>query len=1045
MANIKNFGLSGISADVQFGKAGGRVVYDAGNSVFKVTQADGSTLDNIRVATTPAHANDAASKAYVDSKSGSDSAAVQAELDATQAGAGLGTDGGYTANGSANYIAAAVSLKDADNKLDAALKVEETARINGDADLQGQLDDEVARAIAAENAIAADLADEVTRATNAENAIAADLSDEVTRATNAENAIAADLADEVTRAMAAELVLTNDLADEVTRATNAENALDGRLDIIEGAANVEGSIAKAEADAKAYTDAREVAITSAYEAYADQAEADAKAYADSIANAQNQLAELTDVALTSTANGDFLVYDATAAKWKNVDVDTSDIEEGSNLYYTDARARAAISVTDNGGDGSLSYNSSTGVISYTGPSAAEVRAHLSAGTGVSYSNGQFSIGQAVGTTDNVTFANGTFTGDLSVTGNVSIGGSITVAQSASVAANFAGNVMTLSGDLTVEGNTSLNELVTVTSATTKALGNVDKNVFEVVDTAGAGLFEVAENGDVTIGGVLTVNGTGTSTFAGDVSINGAITVAGDATFLANVSGNSMAMTGDLVVTGDTTLSQTVTIKSDVDLAGASSSVNVFQVTTSNVAQKLFEVRQNGDAIIAGTLTVNGDSAALSGNLTTTGNATVDGNLDVNGTLTVAGDATFSANIYGNNMTLSGNLIVGDADTDYVEFNADVASDFIPDVTGTFDLGTASKEWNNVYANNVYADLTGDVTGQISDITNHAAYIKGLLSAVDAGGDGSFSYDSATGAFTYTGPSASEVRAHLSAGTGVHYTAGEFSIGQAVETTSDVTFNDVTVNGTLFSNDITAADVTISGNLIVAGTTTTVNTETIALADNTIVLNSNATGAPSQDAGIEVERGTATNVSLVWDETTDRWTVGTEDFVAANFIGDLTGDVTGTVSDISNHDTDALAEGSTNLYYTDGRVAAYLADSGYTADMQDYADAAVANKNSFVLRATMGTSGSIGSIVNVSGHTYYVSRITVKVTSAYDAEVSISDATNTLMSAAEIEEDVVGTYVAELSFATATAAGATISLVSAATAGAALVTVEYVQL
>ena len=60
---------------------------------------------------------------------------------------------------------------------------------------------------------------------------------------------------------------------------------------------------------------------------------------------------------------------------------TSDLSEGSNLYYTNARARASISVTDSGGDGSLGYDSATGVITYTGPSASEVRAHLSVATG----------------------------------------------------------------------------------------------------------------------------------------------------------------------------------------------------------------------------------------------------------------------------------------------------------------------------------------------------------------------------------------------------------------------------------------------------------------------------------------------------------------------------------------------------------------------------------------------------------------------------------------------------------------------------------------
>jgi hypothetical protein len=73
--------------------------------------------------------------------------------------------------------------------------------------------------------------------------------------------------------------------------------------------------------------------------------------------------------------------------------DTADLSEGSNLYFTDARARAAISVTDAGGDGSLAYNSSTGVITYTGPSASEVRAHLSAADFATYNSatGEISI------------------------------------------------------------------------------------------------------------------------------------------------------------------------------------------------------------------------------------------------------------------------------------------------------------------------------------------------------------------------------------------------------------------------------------------------------------------------------------------------------------------------------------------------------------------------------------------------------------------------------------------------------------------------------
>jgi hypothetical protein len=69
---------------------------------------------------------------------------------------------------------------------------------------------------------------------------------------------------------------------------------------------------------------------------------------------------------------------------------------------------------------------------------------------------------------------------------------------------------------------------------------------------------------------------------------------------------------------------------------------------------------------------------------------------------------------------------------------------------------------------------------------------------------------------------------------------------------------------------TSGNATIGGNLTVNGTTTTVNTETISLADNMITLNSNAIGSASENAGIEVERGDDSNVYLRWNETGDVW-------------------------------------------------------------------------------------------------------------------------------------------------------------------------------
>jgi hypothetical protein len=64
-------------------------------------------------------------------------------------------------------------------------------------------------------------------------------------------------------------------------------------------------------------------------------------------------------------------------------------------------------------------------------------------------------------------------------------------------------------------------------------------------------------------------------------------------------------------------------------------------------------------------------------------------------------------------------------------------------------------------------------------------------------------------------------------------------------------------------------------LRVDGETTTVNSTTVELGDNIIVLNSGEDAAPSADAGLEINRGTSDPVSLLWNETTDRFEITDE--------------------------------------------------------------------------------------------------------------------------------------------------------------------------
>ena len=101
---------------------------------------------------------------------------------------------------------------------------------------------------------------------------------------------------------------------------------------------------------------------------------------------------------------------------------TSVSEFANDLNYLDSTtaipvARNAVSATSSG-DGSLTYDASSGVFTYVGPGAGDVRAYIQAGTGVTYdtNTGTISIGQDVGTNDNVTFNNITVQGNLQVDG-----------------------------------------------------------------------------------------------------------------------------------------------------------------------------------------------------------------------------------------------------------------------------------------------------------------------------------------------------------------------------------------------------------------------------------------------------------------------------------------------------------------------------------------------------------------------------------------------------------------------------------------------------
>ena len=153
------------------------------------------------------------------------------------------------------------------------------------------------------------------------------------------------------------------------------------------------------------------------------------------------------------------------------------------------------------------------------------------------------------------------------------------------------------------------------------------------------------------------------------------------------------------------------------------------------------------------------------------------------------------------------------------------------------------------------------------------------------------------------------------------------------TSLDSRYVNLTGNETITGNKTFSNNITISGNLSVEGTTTTIDSTTVNIGDNTLELNY---GGSQTTGGILVKDATGSSTvsgSLLWDSTIDYWKLGklgseSEVIIASNIVENLpTGTVSGSSQiSLSGFNTSQLSE-NTNLYYTDSRVKTKLdADS-----------------------------------------------------------------------------------------------------------------------
>jgi hypothetical protein len=374
---------------------------------------------------------------------------------------------------------------------------------------------------------------------------------------------------------------------------------------------------------------------------------------------------------------------------------------------------------------------------------------------------------------------------------------------------------------------------------TDGAGNLS---FDSVDSLSGGIANIVEDTSPQLGGNLDVNG---QSIVSAVGSNGNILITPDGTGYIQLDGlkwpTADGSNGYLLQTnGAGQLAWTAAGSNTTYTISAETATNtVLRLTGSDASTD--DVAFVGSGIVsvartdANTITITGTEADTLATVTGRGASTATAIAITNTTSSTTVD-TGALTVDGG-VGLNGNLFVGGT--------GNIAG------AGTI-TGNLTVSGGTITAGNVATTLLG---GNTTTAVNFAtAQTSGALTIGGTAQTGTITLDRSTVAHTLniaTGVNASGVTKTINFGTG----------GASGSTTA--------INiGSSTSGAINT--VNIYGDLTVTGTTTYVNTTTLNVGDNIITLNADEAGVPSQNAGIEIERGTSTNTALIWNETTDRW-------------------------------------------------------------------------------------------------------------------------------------------------------------------------------
>ena len=592
--------------------------------------------------------------------------------------------------------------------------------------------------------------------------------------------------------------------------------------------------------------------------------------------------------------------------------DTDNLSEGSsNLYHTTERVQdvvggmvssnteSGISVTYEDSDGTLDFNVNDPTLSYTGDVT---------GSGVMTDLGNTSIALTIGAG---TVENSMLAGSISNSNLAN--SSITVSDGSASTAIALGNTLTFSG----------------TSQ-------------EVDVSESSGTVTVGLPSNVTIGNNLTVSG--------NLTVTGTTTQTGSTTTDSNFQGFTSGNTGNSTdfgfygkyVEGGTTKYSGLFFDASTD--------NTFRLfaDTQTVPSTTVDTTATGYGVATLVANVTGNVSGSSGS--TTGNAASATALASSRNFTVTGDATTDS---AQSFDGTGNVALP-----ITLANSGVSAATYGDADSVAQVAVDAKG-RITSASNVDISIT---SGAVSDFTEAVQDVAGGMVSSNTETNIAVTYDDASGKLNFAvddialgSETSGNYVAGLSGGTGVSVSGSgsegatpTVSIGQAVSTTSDVTFADIA------ATDITASgNVVVTGNLTVNGSTVTNSATNTTIEDQLIELGTGNSGSPSGDSGIIIERGSSANAFMGWDESADSFKLGTTTATGAS-----SGDLTITAADL------VVAELSATNIDISGTLSGNVSGN-LTGTLQT---AAQGNVTSLGTLSSLAVSGNqtIGGTLGVTG-------------------------------------------------------------------------------